>query len=79
MQVTSVFLLGVFCFAKKKKGGGRVNLENDIMHLDDNQRLNIGMRIQEQRVKCGMSDATLGAYLGISANHVSRLERQNAH
>lgn len=55
-----------------------MNLENDIIHLDDNQRLNIGMRIQEQRVKCGMSGATLGAYLGISANQVSRIETGKA-
>ena len=48
-----------------------MNLENDIMHLDDNQRLNIGMRIQGQRVKCGMSGATLGAYL-------SRIETRKA-
>lgn len=55
-----------------------MNLENDIMHLDDNQRLNIGMRIQGQRVKCWMSGATLGAYLGISANQVSRIETGKA-
>lgn len=55
-----------------------MNLENDIMHLDDNQRLNIGMRIQEQRMECGMSGATLGAYLGISANQVSRIETGKA-
>ena len=40
--------------------------------------MNIGMRIQEQRVKCGMSGATLGAYLGISANQVSRIETGKA-
>lgn len=55
-----------------------MNLENDVMHLDDNQRLNIGMRIQEQRMKCRMSGATLGAYLGISANQVSRIETGKA-
>lgn len=55
-----------------------MNLENDIMHLDDNQRFNIGMRIQEQRMKSGMSGATLGAYLGISANQVSRIETGKA-
>ena len=50
MQVTSVFLLGVFVLPKKKKGGGRVDLTNEIINLDENQRMNIGMRIQEQRV-----------------------------
>ncbi len=78
MQVTSVFLLGVFVLPKKKKGGGRVDLTNEIINLDENQRMNIGMRIQEQRVKCGMSGATLGAYLGISANQVSRIETGKA-
>lgn len=68
MQVTSVFLLGVFVFQKKKEGGGRVIAENDVMTLDEIQRMNIGMRIQEQRIKCGMSGAMLGAYLGINPN-----------
>ena len=77
MQVTSVFLLGVFVLPKKT-GGGRVDLTNEIINLDENQRMNIGMRIQEQRVKCGMSGATLGAYLGISANQVSRIETGKA-
>lgn len=55
-----------------------MDLTNEIINLDENQRMNIGMRIQEQRVKCGMSGATLGAYLGISANQVSRIETGKA-
>lgn len=78
MQVTSVFLLGVFVCQKKKEGGGRVIAENDVMTLDENQRMNIGMRIQEQRIKCGMSGAMLGAYLGINPNQVSRIETGKA-
>ena len=55
-----------------------MDLTNEIINLDENQRMNIGMRIQEQRMKCGMSGATLGAYLGISANQVSRIETGKA-
>lgn len=78
MQVTSVFLLGVLICQKKKEGGGRVIAENDVMILDENQRMNIGMRIQEQRIKFGMSGAMLGAYLGINSNQVSRIETGKA-
>lgn len=52
--------------------------ENDVMTLDETQRMNIGMRIQEQRIKCGMSGAMLGAYLGINQNQVSRIETGKA-
>ena len=52
--------------------------ENDVMTLDEIQRMNIGMRIQEQRIKCGMSGAVLGAYLGINQNQVSRIETGKA-
>lgn len=52
--------------------------ENDVMILDENQRMNIGMRIQEQRIKSGMSGAMLGAYLGINSNQVSRIETGKA-
>ena len=52
--------------------------ENDVMALDEIQRMNIGMRIQEQRIKCGMSGAMLGAYLGINQNQVSRIETGKA-
>lgn len=52
--------------------------ENDVMALDEIQRMNIGMRIQEQRIKCGMSGAMLGAYLGINSNQVSRIETGKA-
>lgn len=55
-----------------------MDLTNEIINLDENQRMNIGMRIQEQRMKCGMSGATLGTYLGISANQVSRIETGKA-
>lgn len=52
--------------------------ENDVMTLDEIQRMNIGMRIQEQRIKCGMSGAMLGAYLEINPNQVSRIETGKA-
>lgn len=52
--------------------------ENDVMALDEIQKMNIGMRIQEQRIKCGMSGAMLGAYLGINQNQVSRIETGKA-
>ena len=53
-------------------------VENDVMALDETQRMNIGMRIQEQRIKCGMSGAMLGAYLRINQNQVSRIETGKA-
>ncbi len=52
--------------------------ENEVMTLNETQRMNIGMRIQEQRIKCGMSGAMLGAYLGINQNQVSRIETGKA-
>lgn len=52
--------------------------ENDVMTLDETQKMNIGIRIQEQRIKCGMSGAMLGAYLGINQNQVSRIETGKA-
>ncbi|MBQ9934935.1 MAG: helix-turn-helix transcriptional regulator [Lachnospiraceae bacterium] len=52
--------------------------ENDVVTLDENQRISIGIRIQEQRMKCGMSGAMLGAYLGINSNQVSRIETGKA-
>lgn len=52
--------------------------ENNVMTLDESQRMNIGMRIQEQRIKAGMSGAMLGAYLGVSSNQVSRIETGKA-
>lgn len=52
--------------------------ENDVKTLDEDQRVNIGMRIQEQRIKAGMSGAMLGAYLGVNSNQVSRIETGKA-
>lgn len=52
--------------------------ENNVMTLDESQRMNIGMRIQEQRIKAGMSGAMFGAYLGVSSNQVSRIETGKA-
>ena len=52
--------------------------ENDVMTMDEQQRIKIGMRIQEQRIKSGMSGAILGAYLGINSNQVSRIETGKA-
>ena len=52
--------------------------ENDVKTMDEQQRIKIGMRIQEQRIKSGMSGAILGAYLGINSNQVSRIETGKA-
>lgn len=52
--------------------------ENDVMTMNEQQRIRIGMRIQEQRIKSGMSGAMLGAYLGINSNQVSRIETGKA-
>lgn len=76
MAVMEIFY---HCFLLcKKEGGGRVVAENDVIPLDKDQRMNIGMRIQEQRIKRGMSGAMLGAYLGINPNQVSRIETGKA-
>ena len=50
----------------------------EIVEYSANVNIDIGRRIQERRIKCGLSGATLGAYLGISANQVSRIETGKA-
>lgn len=52
--------------------------EVNIVELDLEKKMEIGQRIQEKRVKIGLSGAQLGAYLNISANQVSRIETGKA-
>ena len=52
--------------------------EKEINDYEDN-KLYIGQRIQESRLAKKMRGADLGAYLGISANQVFRIERGEAN
>ncbi len=52
--------------------------EVNIAEYNEDVNLKIGQRIQAKRIERGFSGATLGAYLGISANQVSRIETGKA-
>lgn len=56
----------------------RVQFESEIKELDDTTRVEIGQRIQEARIRKGLSGEDLGAYLGIKGNQVSRIETGKA-
>lgn len=51
---------------------------SDVNILDENNRMQIGQRIQNARIKRGLTGADLGAILDISANQVSRIETGKA-
>lgn len=55
-----------------------MELESDVKKLDETVRMQVGQRIQDTRIKQGLSGADLGAYLDISANQVSRIETGKA-
>ncbi|MDD5993383.1 MAG: helix-turn-helix transcriptional regulator [Clostridiales bacterium] len=48
---------------------------NGIEEFDKTIKETIGLRIQDSRLKNGMTGADLGAYLGVNANQISRIER----
>lgn len=82
-----VFLLLVkyeFCqevqqlFVIRERRCGRVDYVSDVNILDENNRMQIGQRIQNTRIKRGLTGADLGAILDISANQVSRIETGKA-
>ena len=52
--------------------------EVNIVEYNEDVNLRIGQRIQAKRIERGFSGATLGAYLGISANQVSHIETGKA-
>lgn len=51
---------------------------SDVKKLDETVRMQVGQRIQDTRIKQGLSGADMGAYLDISANQVSRIETGKA-
>lgn len=48
---------------------------NCIEDITEDIKKAIGWRIQEKRIEKGMAGADLGAYLNITANQISRIER----
>lgn len=52
---------------------------NGIEEFNKTIKETIGLRIQDSRLKNGMTGADLGAYLGVNANQISRIERGEAN
>ena len=63
------------------RGTGKDGLnmyEVNVAEYNEDMNMEIGQRIQAKRIERGLSGATLGAYLGISANQVSRIKTGKA-
>lgn len=51
----------------------------EIQEYNSDIKMEIGCRIQKCRIKQNLTGAELGAYLGITANQISRIERGEAN
>lgn len=51
----------------------------DVEEFDENKKLQLGQRIQEERLKKEISAADLAEYMGIGTNQLSRIENGKAN
>lgn len=75
----SLILIWMLSKGPERMTNMKERMYNGIEDFDKSIKMAIGLRIQDARLESKLTGADLGAYLGVNANQVSRIERGEAN